>query len=35
MAVHIMDDGFSFVLGLLEGLVGKVELVCEVVDVPL
>ena len=35
MAVHIMDDGFSFVLGLFEGLVSKVELVGEVVDVPL
>ena len=35
MAVHIMNDGFPFVLGLFEGLVSKVELVGEVVDVPL
>jgi hypothetical protein len=35
MAVHIMNDGFPFVLGLFEGLIGKVELVRQVVDVPL
>ena len=35
MAVHIMNDGFPLILGLLEGLIREVELVREVVDVPL
>jgi hypothetical protein len=35
MAVHIMNDGFPLILGLLEGLICEVELVREVVDVPL
>ena len=35
MAVHIMNDGFPFILGLFESLVSKIELVRQVVDVPL
>ena len=30
-----MNDGFPFVLGLFEGLISKVELVRQVVNVPL
>jgi len=35
MAVHIMNDGFPLILGLFESLICEVELVREVVDVPL
>ena len=35
MAVHIMNDGFPFILSLFESLISKVELVRQVVDVPL
>ena len=35
MAVHIMNDGFPLILCLFESLICEVELVREVVDVPL
>ena len=35
MTVHIMDDGFAFILGLFKSLVSEVQLVGEVVNVPL
>jgi hypothetical protein len=35
MAVHIMNYGFPFILGLFESLIGEVKLVRQVVDVPL
>ena len=35
MAVHIMNDGFPFILGLFESLISKIELMSQVVDVPL